>query len=157
MEVLHTAYERLIRWAFSTRRYRLFALPIPVFGRPFDANNQRDKTQQRRLRLATITPRGLVLMGGAASFVVAILLTPLVGSEFVPQTDQGFTQLTLRMPVATSLERGNDKVLQIEELLKAYPEIKTVSTVVGSTGEGLSTGRNQAALNISLTDERSAS
>ena len=154
MDGLHTAYERLIRWAFSPRRYRLFALPIPVFGRPFDANNQRDKTQKRRLRLATITPRGLVLMGGAASFVVAILLTPLVGSEFVPQTDQGFTQLTLRMPVATSLERGNDKVLQVEELLKAYPEIKTVSTVVGSTGEGLSTGRNQAALNISLSDRK---
>jgi len=154
MDLLHTTYERLIRWAFSTRRYRLFALPIPVFARPFDADNQRDKTQQRRLRLATITPRGVVLMGGAASFVVALLLTPLVGSEFVPQTDQGFTQLTLRMPVATSLERGNDKVLQVEELLKAYPEIKTVSTVVGSTGEGLSTGRNQAALNISLTDRK---
>jgi multidrug efflux pump subunit AcrB len=154
MDALHTAYERLIRWAFSARRYRLFALPIPVFARPFDADNRRDKAQKRRLRLATITPRGLVLMGGAASFVLALLLTPLVGSEFIPQTDQGFTQLTLRMPVATSLERGNDKVLQVEELLKAYPEIKTVSTVVGSTGEGLSTGRNQAALNISLTDRK---
>ena len=154
MDVLHTVYERLIRWAFSARRYRMFALPIPVFARPFDANGKRNKTQKRRLRLATITPRGLVLMGGALSFVVALLLTPLVGSEFVPQTDQGFTQLTLRMPVATSLERGNDKVLQVEELLKAYPEIKTVSTVVGSTGEGMSTGRNQAALNISLTDRK---
>ena len=154
MDVLHTVYERLIRWAFSARRYRMFALPIPVFARPFDANGKRNKTQKRRLRLATITPRGLVLMGGALSFVVALLLTPLVGSEFVPQTDQGFTQLSLRMPVATSLDRGNDKVLQVEELLKAYPEIKTVSTVVGSTGEGMSTGRNQAALNISLTDRK---
>nr|WP_316639220.1 efflux RND transporter permease subunit [uncultured Roseateles sp.] len=152
MDWMHGAYERLIHWAFSGRRYRLFLLPIPVWGRPFSADGKRDRTQARRLRLATITPRGLVVMGGVASFVVALGLAPLVGSEFVPQTDQGFTQVNLRMPVASSLERGNAKVLQIEEILSKYPEIKTVSTVVGSTGEGLATGRNQAALNISLVD-----
>ncbi|MBT9456844.1 MAG: efflux RND transporter permease subunit [Burkholderiaceae bacterium] len=152
MDWMHGAYERLIHWAFSGRRYRLFVLPIPVWGRPFSADGKRDRTQARRLRLATITPRGLVVMGGVMSFVVALGLAPLVGSEFVPQTDQGFTQLTLRMPVASSLERGNAKVLQVEELLSKFPEIKTVSTVVGSTGEGMATGRNQAVLNISLAD-----
>ncbi|TDP74799.1 efflux RND transporter permease subunit [Roseateles toxinivorans] len=152
MDWMHGAYERLIHWAFSGRRYRLFVLPIPVWGRPFSADGKRDRTQARRLRLATVTPRGLVLMGGVASFVAALGLAPLVGSEFVPQTDQGFTQLTLRMPVASSLERGNAKVLQVEELLSKFPEIKTVSTVVGSTGEGMATGRNQAVLNISLAD-----
>ncbi|MGS0757426.1 efflux RND transporter permease subunit, partial [Roseateles sp. GG27B] len=100
------------------------------------------------------TPRGIVLAGGLGSFVVALGLSTLVGSEFVPQTDQGFTQVNLRMPVASSLQRSNAKVLQIEEILAKYPEIKTVSTVVGSTGEGLSTGRNQAALNISLQDRQ---
>ncbi|MET0517259.1 MAG: efflux RND transporter permease subunit [Burkholderiaceae bacterium] len=152
MELLHRAYERLIRWAFSGRRYRLFVPPLPAFGRPFDGEGRRDKTQARRLRWATITPRGLVVLTGVASFVAALLLAPMVGSEFAPQTDQGFTHIDLRMPVGTSLERGNAKVRQVEELLRDYPEIKTVSTVVGSTGEGLSTGRNQAALNISLVD-----
>jgi len=152
MDWMHGAYERLIHWAFSGRRYRLFMPPIPVWGRPFAADGKRDRSQARRLRLATITPRGLVVMGGVMSFVVALGLAPLVGSEFGPQTDQGFTQVNLRMPVASSLERGNAKVLQIEEILSKYPEIKTVSTVVGSTGEGMATGRNQAALNISLVD-----
>ncbi|MBV8125792.1 MAG: efflux RND transporter permease subunit, partial [Paucibacter sp.] len=150
MDLLHGIYERVIRWAFSGRRYRLFLLPIPVWGRPFDAQGRRDRTQPRRLRLATITPRGLVMLGGLGSFVLALALVPLVGSEFVPQTDQSFTQLNLRMPVATSLERGDDKVRQVEELLTHYPEIKTVSTVVGSSGEGMSTGRNQAQLSIAL-------
>jgi multidrug efflux pump subunit AcrB len=154
MDVLHTVYERMIRWAFSGRRYRLFVLPLPVWGRPFDAEGQRVRSQPRRLRLATLTPRGIVLAGGFASFVVALGLSTLVGSEFVPQTDQGFTQVNLRMPVASSLQRSNAKVLQIEEILAKYPEIKTVSTVVGSTGEGMSTGRNQASLNISLQDRQ---
>jgi multidrug efflux pump subunit AcrB len=152
MEHLHTGYERLIRWAFSGRRYRVFVPPIPAYGHPFDANGKRDKTAKRVFRFATLTPRGLVMWGAVASFVAALMLAPMVGSEFVPQTDNGFTQVNLRMPVASSVERGSAKVAQIEEILKNYPEIKTVSTVVGSTGEGLATGRNQAALNISLTD-----
>jgi multidrug efflux pump subunit AcrB len=47
---------------------------------------------------------------GAGSFVAALGLAPLVGSEFVPQTDQSYTQLALRMPVGASLERTSAKV-----------------------------------------------
>jgi multidrug efflux pump subunit AcrB len=152
MDWLHRIYERLIHWVFSARRYRLFLVPIPLWAHPFDANGTSDPSRPRSWRLLTLTPRGVVMACGSLSFVLALALAPLVGSEFVPQTDQGFTQVSLRMPVATSLERGDAKVAQIEQILKKYPEIKTISTVVGSTGEGLSTGRNQAALNISLVE-----
>ena len=40
----------------------------------------------------------------------ALMLTPLVGSEFIPETDQGFTQLSLRMATGSSLERSDVKV-----------------------------------------------
>ena len=151
MDVLHTVYEKTLRWVFSPRRFRI---PLPAFGRPFGVDKQRLKDQPRRLRLATITPRGIVAWSGVGSFVLAILLVPAVGSEFQPQIDQGFTHLTLRMPVATSLERGEAKVRQVEEILATFPEIKTVATVVGSSGEGLATGRNQANLDIALVDRK---
>jgi multidrug efflux pump subunit AcrB len=148
MEVLHRVYERLIRWVFSPRRWRLRFL-WPVWGRGFDDQGQRDKTSRRRWRWATITPRGLITSLGAASFVVALGLAPLVGSEFMPEVDQGYTQLSLRMPVGASLERTDAKVRQVEDLLKALPEVKTVSTWVGGAGQ-----RNQAWLNISLSDRK---
>lgn len=151
MDVLHTVYEKTLRWVFSPRRFRF---PLPAFGRPFGADGQRLKQAPRRLRMATITPRGIVAWSGVGSFVLAILLVPAVGSEFQPQIDQGFTHLTLRMPVATSLERGEAKVRQVEEILATFPEIKTVATVVGSSGEGLATGRNQANLDIALVDRK---
>jgi len=152
MERLHGVYERLIDWAFSGRRYRVLVPPVPAWGHPFDAKGRRDKAAPRVLRFATLTPRGLVLWGAAGSFVAALMLAPLVGSEFVPETDNGFTQISLRLPNASSVDRSNAKVLQVEELLRAYPEIKTVSTVVGATGDNMSTGRNQAVLNINLVD-----
>jgi multidrug efflux pump subunit AcrB len=150
MDVLHRVYERLIRWVFSGRRWRLFLWP--VWGRGFDAQGRRDKASARRWRWATITPRGLVTGLGAMSFVVALGLAPLVGSEFMPEVDEGYTQLSLRMPVGASLERTDAKVRQVEEVLKALPEVKTVSTWVGGSGQ-----RNQAWLNISMTDRKERS
>jgi multidrug efflux pump subunit AcrB len=146
MDLLHGVYERAIRWIFSARRWRVW---LPVYARGFDAQQQRDKASLRRLRSATLTPRGVVMGAGVLSFVVALGLAPLVGSEFVPETDQGFTQLALRMPVGSSLERTDAKVRQIEEIITAIPEIDNVATWVGGAGQ-----RNQAWLNISLKPKK---
>lgn len=124
MDVLHAVYERVIRWAFSGRRYG--------WGR------------------ASVSPRGIVLASGVLSFVAAIGLVPLVGTEFMPQTDQGFTQLSVRMPVGASLERTDEKFRQVEGIVMALPEVKSVSTTVGGNGEGLAVGRNVGTLNIGL-------
>jgi multidrug efflux pump subunit AcrB len=142
MDGLHTAYERCIRWAFSGRRYQL---PLPAWGHGFDAQGRRDKASARTLRRATLTPRGVVLGIGLASLVGALALAPLVGSEFVPETDQGFTRLALRMPEGASLARTDDKVRQVEAVVRALPEVATVSTWVGGAGQ-----RNTAALDIAL-------
>jgi multidrug efflux pump subunit AcrB len=152
LDVLHRVYERLIHWAFSGRRYRL--MPLPMFGRPFGTDGKRLRSEPRRWRWATLTPRGVVLASGVASFVGALALAPLVGTEFIPQTDQGFTQLSIRMPVGSSLERSDAKVRQIEAIVSTFPEVRTVSTSVGGQGSGLSTGRNQASLNIGLVPRR---
>ncbi|MFT3665353.1 efflux RND transporter permease subunit [Piscinibacter sp.] len=96
--------------------------------------------------------RAIVLAAGAASFVGALALVPVVGSEFVPQADQGFTQLAIRMPVGASLARSDDKVRQVEAIVAALPEVATLSTNVGGEGTGLQVGRNQAVLNIGLVE-----
>ncbi len=146
MDLLHRAYERSIRWIFSGRRWRIW---LPAYGRPFGADGQRQRTLARRFRSATITPRGVVVAGGLASFVLALALAPLVGSEFTPETDQGFTRLSLRMPVGSSLERSDAKARQIEEIVMAMPEVRDVSTWVGGPGQ-----RNQAWLSIALKDKK---
>ena len=99
--------------------------------------------------------RRLVIVGvGLASFVGALALAPLVGTEFIPETDQSFTQLSLRMAVGSSLERSDAKVRQVEEIVASFPEVKTVSANVGGQGNGFAVGRGQATLNIGLVDRR---
>ncbi|MDE2369416.1 MAG: efflux RND transporter permease subunit [Burkholderiales bacterium] len=144
LEWLHGVYERALHWIFSERRW---SLPLPAWGHGFDAGTHRDKASPRRWRRATITPRGVVVAIGIASFVAALALAPLVGTEFVPQTDQGYTQLALRMPVGSSLERTNEKTQQIERIVRAMPEVETISTWVGGPGQ-----RNLAWINVKLKD-----
>ena len=156
MDALHGIYERAIRWIFSERRwtpgFKKLWIGIPVYASGFDSHNVRDEQSKRRWRLATLTPRGVVVSVGIASFVAALALAPLVGSEFVPETDEGYTRLQLRMPVGSSLERSDAKVRQIEAIVMALPEVKNVSTWVGGAGQ-----RNQAWLDISLVDKRERS
>ncbi len=146
LDAAHGIYERLIHWIFSPLRWRLW---LPAYGHAFGADTQRNKASPRHWRRATLTPRGVVMCVGVGSFAAAIALAPLVGSEFVPQTDQSYTQLQLRMPVGSSLERTDAKVKQVEEIVLKLPEVDTVSTFVGGAGQ-----RNQASLNIVLKDRK---
>jgi len=123
LDVLHGVYERLIRWIFSGRRYALIG------------------------RFIGITPRGIVLWIGLASFGGAIGLVPLIGTEFIPQADNSYIQLNVRLPVGISLPRASAKVEQIEAIVRAMPEVRLVSSTIGDAGEG---NRNAAVLGIQL-------
>ena len=150
MDTLHVVYERLIRWAlFSGKRWRL---PLPAFGRGFTADGQRARSGSRGWRRATLTPRGVVMAVGALSFVGALMLTKFVDTELMPQADQSFTQLQLRMPEGSSLARSDEKVRQIEAIVLKMPEVASISTWVGGAGQ-----RNQAWLNISLKPRKERS
>jgi multidrug efflux pump subunit AcrB len=152
MDRMHAAYDHLLRWAFSGRRYRLWAFPLPVYARPFDGDGLRLRAQPRRWRLATLTPRGVVLAVALASFVGAIALMPLIGAEAMPQTDQGYTQLSVKMPVGTSLARTDEKVRQVEQIVMKFPEVETLTTDIGGDN-----GRNTASIGVVLTPRHSRS
>jgi multidrug efflux pump subunit AcrB len=145
MEQLHRLYGSLIHWIFSARRWRI---PLPVYARPKHAA----PGTPRKLRMATLTPRGVVVSAGMLSFVLALGLFPLVGTEFIPQTDEGMVNISARMPVGTSLDRANEKARQIEQLLVDVPEIRSLGTSIGAgRGNG---GRNVINFDIALKDRK---
>ena len=145
MARLHDVYERLIGWAFSGRRYRVFVPPVPAYGFAFGADGQRLTGGKRQLRFATLTPRGIVLWSAVGTFLAAIALATTIGAEAVPQTDQGYTSLSITMPVGTSLARADEKMKQVEALIGSMPEIDSLSTQVGGDN-----GHNTAYVGIGL-------
>ncbi len=86
------------------------------------------------------------------SFFGSFLILPLVGTEFIPDADQGFISLRLNTPVGSSLEYTDGKVQQVETALKSFPEVGLVMATTGTED-----GRNYARVNLKLVDRANRS
>ncbi len=91
--------------------------------------------------------RKTVLAAAVATFAGSFLIVPLVGTEFIPDVDQGFISLRLNTPVGSSLEYTDAKTAEAERVLAKFPEIAMVMTTVGTED-----GRNYARVNLKLVD-----
>ena len=140
IEAAHRGYDRLLRWALSSRRYAIPGLASLA---------QRNTTDAPAAlpRWASVSPRALLLLVAAVSFFGSFLLVPKIGVEFVPQGDDGVIFLRLNTPIGSSLEYTDAKVRDVEEMLRGVDGVQTVVTTVG-TGEG----RNYAQLLVRLSE-----
>jgi hydrophobic/amphiphilic exporter-1 (mainly G- bacteria), HAE1 family len=100
-----------------------------------------------RMLEAALAWRKTTLGIAFALFIGSFFLVPFIGTEFVPEVDQGFTTLRLKAPVGSSLAYTDDKIRQVEEAIKPFKEIEVISTTVGTDD-----GRNYAEVNLRLTD-----
>ncbi|MBJ7311331.1 efflux RND transporter permease subunit [Rugamonas sp. CCM 8940] len=94
--------------------------------------------------------RKLTLTAALGLFVGSLMLVPMIGGEMFPETDEGWINLTFKTPVGSSLEYTNGKVLQVEEALKAFPEIDSRIAVVAPPGDV----RNHARIDLKLVDHK---
>jgi HAE1 family hydrophobic/amphiphilic exporter-1 len=91
--------------------------------------------------------RKVTLLSALLLFAGSLMLVPMIGGEMFPQTDNGWVNLSFKTAVGSSLEYTDSKVRQIEEALKAFPEIESVIATVGTYD-----GRNAARIDLKLTD-----
>jgi HAE1 family hydrophobic/amphiphilic exporter-1 len=124
--------------------------PLDRFGRLWDRGfHVLERGYQGLLRRA-LPKRWLVIAVGLASFAGGISLWALglIGSDFFPSGDQSEINITLIMPPSTSLETTNRAALQIEDELRARPEVRSVYSLVGQStgGFGQDSGANQAQI-----------
>lgn len=86
---------------------------------------------ERLLRTALGVP--VMMIGSAALLIVgALILSTRLGSEFIPQLDEGDIALhALRIP-GTSLQQSLDMQVLLEERLLTFPEVKTVFSRLGT-------------------------
>ena len=76
-----------------------------------------------------------MLAGIGAVFIAVMSLIPLnaVGSEYMPQTDEGSFQIMVQLPVDKNTDETNKVMLRIEEKLRTIPEVKYFLTRGGGS------------------------
>ncbi len=125
---------------------RLFA-PVDRFYSWLDAR------YEALLRWA-LRRRGVVVLLGLASVLVAFPLAGRLGFEFVPTVDQGVLSVRVELPAGTSLARTTEVAARVERQLRRVPEVEDVITNVGTAGQFAETGPQYASLLVRLREHR---
>lgn len=67
----------------------------------------------------------LVLLGFSAVFIASLLLTPFIGTEFMPTEDTGDLRITAELPVGTRLEETEQAAKRVQEIYRSeVPEAR---------------------------------
>jgi HAE1 family hydrophobic/amphiphilic exporter-1 len=77
-----------------------------------------------------------------------MLLFPLIGGEFSPQTDDGETNVVFKTPVGSSLEYTRQKAETLDAMLRGYPEVAYTYVAIGA---GQNSQINEGTMYVKLT------
>src|ERR1700677_4600769 len=80
--------------------------------------------------------RALVVGMGCALLILVGLLTPFLGSEFLPALEEGNYWIRAAMPQSMSLDAGTEATRKMREILLRHPEIITVVSQHGRPDNG---------------------
>ena len=108
----------------------------------------------QRLVAWSLRRRKTVLALAAASFFGSFLLVPLIGSEFVPESDLNELLVYGNTPAGASLEFTQSKVRQMDAALREFPEVAYTYATVNT---GVVQGKNYATVFVRLKDRRERS
>ncbi|MGI9150986.1 MAG: efflux RND transporter permease subunit [Limnohabitans sp.] len=85
------------------------------------------------------------------TFVLSIVMVPLLGSEFVPKADFSETSVNFNTPVGSSLEVTEAKAQQVEAIIREFPEVRyTLSTI----NTGAANGKIYANIYVRMVDRK---
>lgn len=140
------------------RRTKVSPLIQKVFGPTDRALGATDRAYGRLLHWC-VRHRVFTLVICVLVFFGSLLLSPLIKSEFFPQSDNSYITAELEYPVGTRMEISRELAAELQERWRAeHPEIKRVNFTVGQADTDnafasmRSNGSHIISFNISLVD-----
>ncbi len=119
----------------------------------FDHGFEKMANRYRDVVAWTLRHRFVTLLATIGIFIGSLFMVPLVGTEFVPNADEGRFQINVTTPVGSSLDYTAMKVRQVEAALRDFREVSAVYSAVNT---GSAVGKHRAAVLVRLVpnDER---
>ena len=120
-----------------------------------------DDGYRRAIHIA-LQHRPTVIGAAAGLVVLAAVLYPRVGTELLPQTDEGQVNVNAQLPIGTRMEITEAVMYRLEDMVKeSVPEVTTIVTNGGGGGGGFGGGgnTNRGGMQVKLVprDERTRS
>ncbi|GIW46108.1 MAG: cation transporter [Candidatus Binatia bacterium] len=112
-----------------------FVYRRPVNHRESPLLQWAERLYRPTLAFALGWPR-LVLVASLLALISSVYLLARMGSEFLPELNEGSLYLTFTLPPHTSLTEGRRFVPEVTELLRDHPEVQEVLTQLGRPEDG---------------------
>ncbi len=101
---------------------------------------------------ATVSFPGRVLAVAGAVVLATFVLATLLGSEFLPQLDEGVLWIRANFPAGISLTKSAELASSIRRLVRQSPEVKLVTSQTGRNDDGTDPyGPNRNEFFVALT------
>lgn len=113
----------------------------------------------RSLLGAVLRHPWLTVLGAAVMLGASLLLAPLIGTEFLPPSDEGEVRVTGEMEVGTRLDLVDRQTRLMEAIvLPAVPELVSSVVTVGASGRNAdAASRGELALSLVPASQRTRS
>jgi len=85
----------------------------------------------RRLLQGALKQRSLVTGSALAMLVGALLLVPFLGTEFVPELEEGTLNIRVTLAPSSSLDTSVEVAQKMEQVLMTFPEVLYAASRVG--------------------------
>ncbi|HEX2450239.1 MAG TPA: efflux RND transporter permease subunit, partial [Gemmatimonadales bacterium] len=92
----------------------------------------------------------VVLAGGSFVAAIAMIVTGVVGSEFVPVSDRSEVNMIVEATPGSSLEFTRKKAAEIAAMTRRHPEVRYTYTTVGTSVPGKSPSVDQALIYVRM-------
>src|SRR5205814_3739862 len=80
--------------------------------------------------------RMFVLAAALAALLAALALTPRLGTEFLPELNEGSIWINIMLPPGISVTETSRQLARIRRVLRTFPEVRTVVSKAGRPEDG---------------------
>jgi HAE1 family hydrophobic/amphiphilic exporter-1 len=140
------------RWLHTPDEHRQHKGVLGRFYRASEAFLEGVDDGYRRAIHFALQHRPTVIGAAAGLVVLAAVLYPRVGTELLPQTDEGQVNINAQLPIGTKMPITEAVMYRLEDLVKQYvPEATTILTNGGGGGGfGPAGNTNRGGMQIKL-------
>ena len=89
-----------------------------------------------RLLQATLGRPWIPVVSAGAAFAVAMMLVPRLGTEFLPELNEGTMWVNLTLPPSVSVSEASRIVHRVRDVLRRFPEVTQVISQAGRPEDG---------------------
>jgi cobalt-zinc-cadmium resistance protein CzcA len=97
---------------------------------------RRLRERYRRVLTIALRHRSLTMAAAGGLLLAGAVATGALGTEFLPELDEGDVHVFVEMPASISLTKGQDVLLDMRQRLLAFPEVKGILSQQGRSEDG---------------------